>query len=526
MRRVIGLTTALAAAALFSLPGSSQAQTTQPPAASSAQTQSEQQADSPQAHLREAEEALQGIPPASVTGKAKTRINELKQHLNKLERAAASGDRASATGAEQRSETATAAQGKVNWQTEVAAIDRILSELLGNESASGSATGTAGTAGTSGTTGAKGSATASSAQLDEATRSKLTEVRRHVTAFAAAMGRGGASDAPETSAAAAAAAASPTAANQAATPPATANGTPGATGTTGTSGSTSTGSPESSSSASQPPSSATSAQSQGADPEAAKRHLTAARDALSQMTQLPAAAQLTGEARAQVSQLISNFNTLITTNTDWPTAYAKVEANLNALIGSQTTDESPAPATGTAGAVGTSGTVELDASLKAKLVEFRNHLQQFEQAAGGASAASSTEPGAAPSTAAAPTTTHAPGSAAATHTGTQPETQPGTQSAAQTAAQTGAQTATETGTQTGTMSREEAMRHIQAIEAILSGQPAASSATGAAGTTGTTGTSGSAMTSSASTSPVTLDSAKLQQLRMHLDELKRIINER
>ena len=115
-----------------------------------------------------------------------------------------------------------------------------------------------------------------------------------------------------------------------------------------------------------------------------KRHLTNARDTLSQMTQLPAAAQLTGDARTQVSQLISNFNELITTNTDWRAAYTKLQGNLTALVGEQRADESPAtPAAGAAGAVGTSGTVTLDPAIRAKLIEFRSHLLEFEKAAGG-----------------------------------------------------------------------------------------------------------------------------------------------
>ncbi len=149
-----------------------------------------------------------------------------------------------------------------------------------------------------------------------------------------------------------------------------------------------------------------------ADPEAAKRALTAARDSLAQMTQLPAAQALSGEPRAQVSQLISSFNELITTNNDWKSAYAKVDSNLTALIGSQGADESAAPtaapatappspttppssttpppsttapSTGTAGAVGTSGTTtgSLDPAIKAKLGEFRMHLKEFQKAAGG-----------------------------------------------------------------------------------------------------------------------------------------------
>ena len=145
------------------------------------------------------------------------------------------------------------------------------------------------------------------------------------------------------------------------------------------------------------------------NPDAAKQALTAARDSLAQMTQLPAAQALTGEPRAQVSQLISNFNELITTNAEWKASYAKVEANLNALLGSQGPDESAAPApapaaappappappsspapppAGAAGAVGTSGTTtgSLDPGIKAKLAEFRTHLKEFEKAAGGSAA--------------------------------------------------------------------------------------------------------------------------------------------
>ncbi len=132
------------------------------------------------------------------------------------------------------------------------------------------------------------------------------------------------------------------------------------------------------------------------DADAAKAALTAARDSLSQMTQLPAAQQLSGENRTQVTQLIANFNELITTNTEWKASYAKVDANLNALIGNgDAPDEpkaTPAPAptgtsgtAGTTGAVGTSGTAtaSIDPQVKAKLVEFRTHLKDFEKAAGG-----------------------------------------------------------------------------------------------------------------------------------------------
>jgi hypothetical protein len=100
---------------------------------------------------------------------------------------------------------------------------------------------------------------------------------------------------------------------------------------------------------------------------------------------MPEAAQLSGEARTQISQLITNFNELITTQTEWRDAHAKVKANLTALIGEERTDEAnvPPPATGTAGAVGTSGVATLDPKIREKLIEFRTKLNAFERAAGG-----------------------------------------------------------------------------------------------------------------------------------------------
>jgi hypothetical protein len=127
----------------------------------------------------------------------------------------------------------------------------------------------------------------------------------------------------------------------------------------------------------------------------------AARESLSQLTQLPAASQLSGEARAQVAQLISNFNELITTQSNWRESYANVNANVTALIGADNSDAestggaattatgaTPAPtaATPAPGAVGTSGTatVEIDPAIRAKLVEFRHNLSEFQKASGGA----------------------------------------------------------------------------------------------------------------------------------------------
>ena len=124
------------------------------------------------------------------------------------------------------------------------------------------------------------------------------------------------------------------------------------------------------------------------------------------MTQLPAAAQLSGETRTQVQQLITNFNELITNTTDWRASYDKVAGTLSSLLGPDTADTAAASASPTAaatpdpgattagaanagaanaGAVGTSGTAtaQLDPALRAKLVELRTHLKQFEKASGG-----------------------------------------------------------------------------------------------------------------------------------------------
>jgi hypothetical protein len=138
------------------------------------------------------------------------------------------------------------------------------------------------------------------------------------------------------------------------------------------------------------PSPASAQARQTVDQEAARRHLMAARDSLNQLTQLPAAAQLTGEARTQVTQLIANFNELITTQTQWRASYGKTAANLNALLGpdpeaapavAPTPTETPA----VPGAVGTSGvgTIEVDPAIRAKLVELRRNLTEFEKSMGG-----------------------------------------------------------------------------------------------------------------------------------------------
>src|SRR5258708_20853830 len=67
------------------------------------------------------------------------------------------------------------------------------------------------------------------------------------------------------------------------------------------------------------------------DAAAAKQHLSEARNTLSQLTSMPEAARLQGDARTQVSQLISNFNELITMQSESRSPHANAPANLAAL---------------------------------------------------------------------------------------------------------------------------------------------------------------------------------------------------
>lgn len=518
-------TTAFAAAALLTLPAGGWTQTP-PPASSAAQQPPAASAPSDpqgsaQEHLRQAQAALNDISAASLTGGAKSKVADLKRHVNALQKPAGQAAKAQST--------------KSNWASEVAAIDKILTELLGpaTTSTAGQTTGATGTAGTSGTTKSRSATTLT---LDEATKTKLLEMRTHITAFAAAMSGAGAT----------------------ATPPA---GDPPSTATPPATDPPSAATP--SAPMSQPPAAPTTPAPTGveqaqqpaakqADPEAAKRHLTAARDTLSQLTQLPQAAQLSGEPRTQVSQLITNFNTLITATTDWRAAYDKVNANLTALIGAQPSAEPPAPA-GVAGAVGTAGTMaaNLDPAIQAKLVEFRNHLIQFEKVAGGgAPSAGSTDksepsaapsapaetpatpPSATPSTPATPAASASASSSTPGATGTMGSASAASTGAAGTTGAAGSATAQERPApqkpeapeRAEAMGQSDAIRHIEAIEKILSGRsPASSTTTGsAAGATGTTGAAAGTSTASG----ITLDRAQLEQIRMHLTELRKVVDKK
>jgi len=349
--------------------------TQQPPASA---TQPSAPTESPEEHLRQARAAFNDIKMTSIPARDRTEFAELRRHLAALENPSA----AAASSRSPRSKGA--ADSANNWGTEVAAIDRLITQLSGSDTAK--ATPGATTTGATGTAGTSAKGAASSVSIDEATRAKLMEIRTHITAYAAA--KSGAPSSPRTEAMA-----NETMTSTAQSGNATAGETP-RTGNYATEGQSATTPPQSNNAAPQG-----AAVAPKVDTEAAHRSLLAARDALNQLTQLPAAAQLTGDARTQVQQLITNFNELITNSTDWRASYTKVSATLTTLLGADNTDAqataaaqtptAPTPTTGaagTTGAVGTSGTatIQLDPAIRAKLVDMRNSLVEFEKASGGA----------------------------------------------------------------------------------------------------------------------------------------------
>jgi hypothetical protein len=379
-------------------PSTSPQPSTSAPAA--APTTSADQTTSPEDHLRQASAALSEIKTNSIPAHDRAQFAELRRHLAALEnpKATPSSSRSSAS-------PGTASASTQSWGTEVAAIDRIITNLAGSDTATGTAGMTAGTAtGTSGTN--RGTRTGSSGSVDDATRAKLMEIRSHITAYAAA--KAGTASTPSSSASSTMANETMTTAAQSSTgqssttttqssasQPSTAAQSTTA-GQSPTAGQPSTTSPQTTATQGTPAQEtpqAGAAASSSVDAEAAHRELLAARDSLSQLTQLPAAAQLSGDARTQVQQLITNFNELITNSTDWRASYDKVAGTLTSLLGSDTSDAAatattPSPtAAGAAnpGAVGTTGsaTVQLDPAVRAKLVELRTHLSQFEKASGG-----------------------------------------------------------------------------------------------------------------------------------------------
>ncbi len=116
-------------------------------------------------------------------------------------------------------------------------------------------------------------------------------------------------------------------------------------------------------------------------------HLTAARQDLADITKLPAATHIQGEARNDLNQLISNFNALITsTGPEWRQAYDKVQGTLASLLGPDPAAQAAASGSTMGGSpVGTTGgapPVQLDPTVVAKLNDLRQHIDEFGDTVG------------------------------------------------------------------------------------------------------------------------------------------------
>ena len=277
----------------------------------------------------------------------------------------------------------------------------------------------------------------------------------------------------------------------------------------------------------------------------AKVHLTAARNALSDVTQLPAAAQLTGETRTRVQQLITSFNELIG-KSDWRGPYAKVEANLSTLLGSETP---PAPATATPSAVGTSGAAAgLDPAIRAKLVEFRAHLDMFKTVASAAAPARlrhqqqplrhlpqprhhqrhhqrRNPPATTPAT---PPATMPPAPTAPTAAPTPPPTAaPPASPDPRPDAPSPADAGIDDGQDVSGVARD-LLLHVEALEVILGAQARVQKeATAAAGGAVVSSETPSGSTRTTVTGPdVTLNGQQLEQIKTHLAEMRRLLEKK
>jgi hypothetical protein len=461
-------------------------------------------------HLTEAGQVLDGIARNAVTGPNAAKLNKIRKEFAALKRSYEANPSPAPTSTSSARAKGTAG----HWNTQLMALDRDLTALLG-ASGSSSATGATGSsstqpeapAGTSGSTAGSsqpGSASSSTA-LDPNVRSQLEEFRTHITKFAAAASgteAGGEMSSASTSSTGSTSPTSPTSTtpteetttSQSAPPTSAApssqtgsatgeaaqtqpqTSTPGATGTSGT----------------------TSTQ---ADAAAARQHLTEARQSLADMTALPQAQQLQGEARTQVSQLISQFNQLITTEGNWKASYDQVNATLTTLLSSAPSSASSSTtsgAVGTTGSASASGTVTIDPAIRGKLEEFRTHLQAFFAAAGGDAAGSASSTGSASSPSSSSSSMSSTGSSSMSSAGS---------------------------TSAPSAASDEIESHIAAIEQILNQAGAASSASSSStgstsSTSSATGTSGSTNPAAASGSSVTLTPQQIEQIRTHLQQLR------
>jgi hypothetical protein len=476
-------TVAIAAAALIGTPLAASVQI--PPAGAPATAADARDTEAGQRkladeHLHKAGATLDAIASGELPDETQTQISELQRRVRALRHAPGATEAIGRDG--------TPAAPAVDRKAELAAIDDLFVALLGTDAATRAAAPGREPVGTAGV---------APAPVDESTRTQLETARTHITAYAAAIKSGDRNGEPQGTSATVNPAGPPGSqvpdAGDATAATSPVDPTPTPTGTSPTDVPQTPAAPE--------PAATGVAQ---ADNEVTRRHLLAARNTLSELTQMPQASAITGEARTHISQLISRFNELIAATDQWREPFDGVKATLDNLLGPRD-ERTPIPEPAPGEPVGTTGTVTLEPEVRAKLVEFRTHLRAFEESAGASAVpADRAEPVDPPADRAEPvdppaTTTAAPGEIATRVSETDPTTASGSTS-------TGSPVADMPAPAAGTVGGEpmqapidnEALRHIEAVEALLVQQQPGGG----------------------------LEPDQIDEIRTHLNELRRLVESR
>jgi hypothetical protein len=492
-------TVAIAAAALIGTPLAASAQI--PPAEAPATAAEARDTEAGQRkladeHLHKAGATLDAIALGQQPTETQTQISELQRRVRALRHAPGATEAIGRDG--------TPAAPDIDRKAELAAIEDLFVTLLGTDGA--------GTTSAAPDREAVGTTGAAPAPLDESTRTQLETARTHLTAYAAAIKSGNRNGEPQEANATASPAGPPgsqvpdAADATAATSPV--DPTPTPTGTSPTDVPQTPAAPE--------PAAPGVAQ---ADNEMARRHLLAARNTLSQLTQMPQATAITGEARTHISQLISRFNELIAANGQWREPFDGVKATLDNLLRPRD-ERTPIPEAAPGEPVGTTGAVTLDPEVREKLVEFRTHLRAFEESAGApAVPVHRAEPVDPPTT-----TTAAPGEVATRVSETDPTAASGSTSTGSPVAEMPAAAAGTVGgepMQAGAPIQNEALRHIEAIEALLVQQQPRGATDADRATTGA-----AAGPDAPATHTPALEPDQIDEIRTHLNELRRLVESR
>ena len=223
-------------------------------------------------------------------------------------------------------------------------------------------------------------------------------------------------------------------------------------------------------------------------------------------------------------------------NDDWMRHYRSIDSTLDTLLGS-----AGAAATGTTGTSGTDARAgvsaggDIDASLRSKLTEFRQHLNRFHAAAMSQSGRMGEEDRASANphsgiTGSMTGTAGTSGTSGQATSGTSGQSASGTagQSASSTAGQTTSSAQRTAASASGQVDSAAIARLTASIDELLR----SSATSGAAGTSGTAGATSSTTTGTAGTTgtasagaTVCVDRAKLEQLRRDIQALSRDQNQ-